>query len=111
MRTNIIEVVKDLTPQQRAAYETIVKHKKAHAQKANVRTYRSLLKRGLIIRDPHSTDMNDFILNGKPVELPPAKETYQTLIEKVKPVYKRPPADHTNTSREQHVQRWLNVRI
>lgn len=108
---NIIDAVKDLTPQQRAAYETIVTNKKVHALRANVRTYRSLLKRGLIKHDPNSSNENDFVLNGKPVELPPAKETFQTLIEKVKPVFKRPPADHTNISREQHVQRYLNMKL
>ena len=109
---NLIDAINDITPQQREAYEMIVQKKFFRAKGNSIRTFRSLLKKGFVKHDPNSDNPNDYVLNGDPIELPPAKDTFYNLIERAnKPKFKRPAADHTNLSRDDHVSKWLQSRV
>lgn len=110
--TNLVEAVRTLTDAQREAYLQIKKSKFIKVEDGKrLKTYETLLVKGLIKRNPDSACKNEFVIIGPGIELPPKRERERirnVFSEKKQPV-KRWPADHDNPSREDHVRRILSL--
>jgi hypothetical protein len=128
------KTLKRLSPQQMALYEIICETKYIRAAGSQIMTCRVLQSTGLIKHSPDSDNANDYVLDGEPVKLPPKvaspKEVAKSIVDEPTPAvltgksepelkhvpvevkpFVRARADHTNISREQHVDYWLNYAI
>lgn len=109
--TNLVEAVRKLTDAQREAYLQIKKSKFIKVEDGKrLKTFNTLLAKGLIKQNPNSAYKNEFVIIGPGIELPPKveRERLRNVLPEVKKPFKRPPADHDNPSREDHIRRILN---
>jgi len=121
---------KNLSRTQKETYAKICEVGKYTATGHNVRTCNILMQMGLIKPDPDSRNINDYVIKGKPLvftqTLPRKKEILEKIgkdpvigrqgrpIKRVvpfnpEPKMQRPPAIYSNQSREEHIDRILNM--
>jgi hypothetical protein len=130
MESRIKYLAKGMSRKQKELYALIVELKQYRAVGPMIRSCKILMQFGLIKHCPNSKNITDFVLNGKPYDIPvtgklPLKKDIVQVI-KEKPVppaqishkplsvassWSRPPADHTNVSQEDHINKWLNVDV
>lgn len=116
---NKLSYLYSLSKSQREAYNLIVNLKFIRAEGTQKRSFRVLFKLGLVKHNPDSENKNEWVLDGKPVEVPPKLPKTKSIIgnisniieDKPKPKLIHPPADHTNTSREECIEKWLSVPV
>lgn len=116
-------LAKTLSLAQRETYTRIKEDGKYIAKGSRISTCNILMQLGLIIPNPESGNVNEFVLKGKPLNIPFAKKmplpkdvvkaiTRESSGPKHKPIIwsqpSTPPTVYSNVSREQHVNRWLN---
>lgn len=125
-----------MTRRQKETYAIICAEKK-YAAKGNYKsTCKVLMQLGLISPDPDSKDDNEYVLKGKPLNLPfseklPLAKDIIKEISKVPPVPVNeqapepapkhkpivwaspaiPPTEYSNVTREQHIDKWLSVDV
>jgi len=114
--------LKSLSKRQREVYNLICTTKHLRAEGPVKNTCRVLFKLGLIKHSPETENKNDFVLDGPPIKLPPkvnlpkVKNLADSLPEapKHKPIiwsHRPPTAQYSNISREQHVEKWLQIPV
>lgn len=116
---NKLSFLHNLSKSQREAYNLLVNLKFIRAEGNQKRSFRVLWKLGLVKNNPDSDNKNEWVLNGKPIDVPPKLLKTKSILgnisniieDKPKPKIQRPPADHTNPSREQFIDKWLSVEV
>lgn len=118
--TKLKKILAKLTVAQQAAYNMISDAGSYRADGQRIKTFRSLAKLGLIKLNPGSPYKHDYIMNMKPtpsmkkVSLPQPKEVIKSIEARKahKPIIWSPgppKAVYSNTSREQHVEKWIGT--
>jgi len=117
--------VRSLSHKQREIYELICKTKHFRAEGPLKRTCCILFRLGLIKQNSNSDNRHDYVLDGSPVKIPVKIKLPSTksVVEKImnendhepEPVPRakiiHPAPDHTNPSREDHINKWSSVQI
>lgn len=116
--------LKKLTQQQRVVYSQICETNHFKATGALILSCRTLVRIGLIKRNPNSNEKHDYVLDGAPLQLPPeklpsTKSIVDTILdEPIKhiplvqaPEFVRPSAEYSNMTSEQHVDRWIREAV
>lgn len=112
------DILGKLTVAQQAAFNMISEKGYYRAEAQKIKTFRSLAKLGLIKLNPESLYKHDYIISmeapkrPKKVNLPQPREVIKKIESKKghKPIIwsSSPKAIYSNTTREQHVTKWLN---
>lgn len=117
---NKLSFLHNLSKSQREAYNLLVNHRFIRAEGKQKRSFRVLWRLGLVKNNPDSDNKNEWVLDGKHVDVPPKLPKTKYIVEgnisniiedKPKPRIRRPPADHTNPSREYFIEKWSSVDV
>lgn len=119
-------LAKTLSLVQRETYTRIKEDGMFIAKGSRISTCNVLMQLGLIIPNPESGNQNEFVLKGKPLNIPfakklplpkdvvkeiaqePAGQKHKPIVWASSPI---PPTVYSNISREQHVEKWLSMPV
>jgi hypothetical protein len=119
---------RSLSRKQKELYAQIVELKQYRAVGHSIKSCKILMQYGLIMHNPNSRNIKDFVLNGKPLRIPvngklplkkdiveeikenPKKEAVMAFVP-LASSWSRAAPDHTNMSREDYIHKWLSVDV